>query len=125
MRCPKCGNLLVGGGSAVHCPLCNPEASQPLSLNDLRLSWKLLNEACAELLAENAALKEQLARHQWRPIKTAPKDGTEILIGSSISRSCGIGHYAKHYDTLIYRNPIGCVTHWMPLPEPPEADNAD
>jgi hypothetical protein len=61
----------------------------------------------------------------WLPIETAPRDDTEILT----IRSNGYVRNAKWYD-----NPFGrkdtviddadgkwwTVTHWMPLPPPPE-----
>lgn len=64
---------------------------------------------------------------EWRPIETAPKDGTRILCGWpngvgfgsfdwvpwSATYELGMGHDSDQYNT-------GFVTHWMPLPEPPK-----
>lgn len=58
---------------------------------------------------------------KWQPIETAPKDGTEVLTFRQ----------AKLMAVAIWFEEIGrwCVTdgcdivdvtHWMPLPEPPE-----
>jgi hypothetical protein len=79
----------------------------------------------------------------WRPIETAPKDGTEVdLYGSwrnqdgSIYRgrfpSCEWGELASGGQAWLYDG-IGLVehsanqariTHWMPLPEPPQSEGA-
>lgn len=61
--------------------------------------------------------------HGWRPIETAPKDGTEILVfdGKQIwlvgtehemypkDNGCGCCSSSVHYE----------ATHWQPLPKPP------
>lgn len=74
----------------------------------------------------------------WQPIETAPKDGTEVLlggvstpfangvnpawvdIGSFEERGyCGSCWYSSATDRDGDR--LDCdPTHWMPLPEPPE-----
>jgi hypothetical protein len=60
----------------------------------------------------------------WQPIETAPKDCNEILVAScegvQVSWWC-------HFGLGYWANPIngsevhGEVTHWMPLPPPPQA----
>lgn len=70
----------------------------------------------------------------WRPIATAPKDGTEILLyGHGALRNGGLYAKARHVGWSqetrgggVYwatRDPeVICeATHWMPLPEPPRA----
>lgn len=66
---------------------------------------------------------------EWRPMESAPKDGTRVLlltelvdVGATFRRRC-IGHYCVthatwHFETGI-RNFVGSPTHWMPLPEVP------
>lgn len=67
---------------------------------------------------------------RWKPIETAPKDGTEILAwnGESVQQSW--------WDDTVYRQGKWCIwrdaklghiywldpvpTHWMPLPLPPQ-----
>ena len=99
-----------------------------------------------ELEAKNARLREAQA---WRPIETAPRDGTKILgfwqyvieafscyyYPGDSAKTCGqrVIYWAPEYngwtddegDIHTYRakGNNGLFTHWMPLPEPPqEAD---
>lgn len=69
----------------------------------------------------------------WQPIETAPKDGTEILLGRFVDK-CQFGHnntVAVDYWHDVTRkdkfNGFGQFnptywppTHWMPIPAPPE-----
>lgn len=60
-------------------------------------------------------------RWEWRPIETAPKDGTEILVWLSWG----------DYEITLWENDRWTwedrlssqpePTHWMPLPPPPDA----
>ena len=61
----------------------------------------------------------------WKPIETAPDDGSSFL-------ACCDGEYITvcRYDWLDEGEVIVCAwdmsrygkaTHWMPLPEPPDA----
>jgi hypothetical protein len=57
----------------------------------------------------------------WQPIKTAPKDGTEILV-------YGVEEGVRSMHVVAWDHGIGwrygddleppTPTHWMPLPEP-------
>lgn len=71
-------------------------------------------------------IQDQPAFGKWQPIKTAPRDETEILLADP-SGSFEVGYwYADGWVSWeglpdaepdwIYWEP----THWMPLPEPPE-----
>lgn len=67
----------------------------------------------------------------WRPIETAPRDGSLVLLFSPIQpRTIAIGWWHSSNVTVAatggwwgahgvgaYRGP----THWMPLPDPPKA----
>lgn len=85
----------------------------------------------------------------WRPIETAPKDGTAILLFEPVEASVlakgykygprrgdmlcmGVGfwcqpdykadYWADYYDCgLLMSEP----THWMPLPEPPTSSQPE
>lgn len=50
----------------------------------------------------------------WQPIETAPKDGTEVLMWSE-TMGMAVWPSTAKWDH---------VTHWMPLPQPPQADKA-
>ena len=63
-------------------------------------------------------------RADWRPIETAPKDGTPILIARGGEVDGALWNpETDRWDTIGPSN-IGLVpdwpTHWQPLPEPPE-----
>ena len=99
-----------------------------------------------EMVSEAAAVIRALrAGREWRPIDSAPRDGTEILIyanGMSIQAwfckgewSSDTPAYPAEYDGAIWcafddaiqfeveETPFGfhdgTVTHWQPLPEGP------
>lgn len=63
---------------------------------------------------------------EWRPIETAPRDGTRCILyrkGLKIK----MGEYVpKYWDWCVegWKDTNGnffTPTHWMPLPEPPNA----
>lgn len=75
---------------------------------------------------------------QWHPIKTAPRDGSLILLadvqlynGPEVFAARWDGKDEKYPWTFLDRSKsgeamlnkmrsLGGPTHWMPLPEPPE-----
>lgn len=69
---------------------------------------------------------------EWQPIETAPKDGTEIDLWTadgSWGRIPDCKWRGKGEDACWYTrgdrgwDPVGgfVLTHWMPLPAPPES----
>lgn len=58
---------------------------------------------------------------EWRPIETAPKDGTWVLLSTSPSYVPWVGRFIdsrwKGADGHVV-HPV--PAHWMPLPPPPE-----
>jgi hypothetical protein len=60
----------------------------------------------------------------WQPIETAPKGYDRILVCQSLNGIIamaywdgGYNHWSTGVDPMSY---ITGVTHWMPLPKPPE-----
>ncbi|WP_320176665.1 DUF551 domain-containing protein [Roseovarius pacificus] len=68
-----------------------------------------------------------LKPEEWQPISTAPRDGTEFLglnFDGRIIHCDGV--YKSHITGSLFFSAKGSIsyfspTHWMPLPEPPEA----
>lgn len=68
---------------------------------------------------------------EWRPIDTAPKDGSHVMLGDAPEQYVCEGYYEEDgdrgwymanthwtdaYDGRVY------PTHWQPLPSPPEME---
>lgn len=62
------------------------------------------------------ALIAEVERYQWRPIETAPKDGSEFLL----VQPDGSMHVSYHYQGSWGFSPE--PTHWMPLPPAPVSE---
>ena len=82
------------------------------------------NQELAELRAEIERLQ-----CQWQPIKTAPRDGTYILLGWFFDGGGGgypevaFWHSTKQLwcsSRLLNAEGYYSPTHWMPLPDPPK-----
>ena len=63
---------------------------------------------------------------EWRPIETAPEDGTSVLLWQPTHRG---GYVVIAYFDLFYlawrEEEEGISldpTHWRPLPEPPQQE---
>ena len=79
---------------------------------------KKLRDEIAKLQAERDALKKDA---EWKPIETAPKDGSEILLCGKKGRIAN-GVWMTATDRVgAWLWPYIKVepTHWMPLPAPP------
>jgi hypothetical protein len=57
---------------------------------------------------------------QWREIESAPRDGTEILLGEWYQPRIGKVYWRVQIDSLQEDQEV-FSTHWMPLPPAPEA----
>jgi hypothetical protein len=61
-----------------------------------------------------------MGNNGWKPIETAPKDGTQVLLtGVGLDRWISTGHYKNGWLDDDGPGRLHNVTHWMPLPEPP------
>jgi hypothetical protein len=87
------------------------------------LQWSLAR--VREAIAKAEAYGSGLTKEDWRPIETAPRDGTQVLAlsGDRIEVLAhdtwtDLGRSYAHWITSDghVRND---VTHWMPLPEVP------
>lgn len=67
---------------------------------------------------------------EWQPIETAPKDGTIVLLYipwmsgyDVVSASWGYASWCltQAGTRCESADADGSATHWMPLPEPPDA----
>ena len=69
----------------------------------------------------------QPAPQPWRPIETAPKDGTVVLVFAEERQ--GLPAFqctaAYHEDAGWCVDELREVTHWMPLPPPPQKENSN
>lgn len=68
----------------------------------------------------NAALQ-----NQWRPIGSAPKDGSEIIVKNKISTFAAswVDKWWAIYDGREWHSLRGSdPTHWMPIPAAPEGE---
>lgn len=95
---------------------------------DKNAAIDLMRQAADQLRAEVEALRADAP--QWRPIETAPKDGTNVLLvnrkgnmaaGLWMDSLSGSGWYLRggslRPDTFF--NDHHGPTHWMPLPAAP------
>lgn len=97
--------------------------------------------AAAALDAAYPIIRDTVERDGWRPIETAPKDGTEILAYGSgvLLRDGRTSIYAPAQHVMWWqagedhsfwatRDPEvigGRPTHWRPLPAPPADGGGD
>jgi hypothetical protein len=61
---------------------------------------------------------------EWKPIETAPKDGSDVLIWC-YTGEIGVAHFDS--ATFAWWSDLSTrecpdPTHWMPLPPPPESN---
>lgn len=92
-------------------------------------------------IIEEAATAYLQSQNQWEPIETAPKDGTEIILGKDIATVWivrngrwvnpdawvppdeeDVGGWWCYRNSVVQEILEGIFepTHWMPLPNPPK-----
>lgn len=108
------------------CQFGEPCASCPAvsNKNCIDEMHKCAADLIERLTAENAALREKVPR--WISVDDRnPKPGTRVLatdgvfVGEAYRTSADTW---RRYDGIAMRDCIGSVvTHWIPLPETPEA----
>ena len=69
-------------------------------------------------------IEEKTEVPNWRPIETAPKDGTPVLLGFPGYLHAMHGHYEDGIwgqldSDFGFEHLPTQPTHWMPLPAPP------
>ena len=68
------------------------------------------------------AARSLVIDNDWQPIATAPKDGTMVLVYSAAWGEVGVaychGTWCWQHDEV--GEIINEITHWMPLPKPPQ-----
>lgn len=78
-------------------------------------------------LQEACDLSGRSATHEWKPIETAPKDGSKVLLwwsdrvvyGAWLDNSKTAVPWAGWRPPSMEVRPRGQPTYWMPLPAPP------
>lgn len=96
-------------------------------MSDNAYSLELADDRIAELKAEILRLRALLEAETWRPIETAPKDGTWVLLYWPMTRTNVVvaGHFYAASDgeavwwSLPKVDTHNDPTHWRPLPSPP------
>ena len=90
-----------------------------------------LRKAEDALLVRDAAdVIEELSKPKWIPVTDRlPEDGSDVLAYlkyADNSRIAAANYYKGTWQDCImgrlYLTEEGFVTHWMPLPEPPEEE---
>ena len=111
---------------------------------ELNIELNIEKRRCALMLTaantyedERDDLKAKLARVEWQPIETAPKDGTLILVYEGVTTKkiwkaswwtgldCWAFGVTSTDHTLMTMAQNIAATHWMPLPEPPALEQTD
>jgi hypothetical protein len=83
----------------------------------------------SDIEAALAELAELRKASQWMPIKTAPRNGSRLLLAADWTdklkvKQVAYGHWYElgpywAYDGYQFGNPECQPTHWRPLPPPP------
>lgn len=96
-----------------------------LMADDDGTTWDLSDNDQAAISAILDRLDELEALTEWRPIETAPKDGTPMLVTLVRPDGLDYGPQVGRFSDDRWRNPYGTPlpgspTHWRPLSAGPE-----
>ena len=82
---------------------------------------RLVDEGAVELLADYL-IANGVTVQEWIPVtERLPDNDTYILVTTDGVTASAYWHNDRFYAfTAIGVATVGCVTHWMPLPEPPK-----
>lgn len=127
--------VMVAWDNARQLVIAQPEATLGRDVFEMQLDG--IDEKAREALT---LLDKLIAASGWRAISGAPKDGTEVLVTDGYEvftakyKISNVTNYKPFFATTargeIYNlgrdweqeNEYLNVTHWMPLPTPPEAE---
>lgn len=92
--------------------LCGPKTRAAVDKAIAVLSGRCKN--CNKWISVKERLPEK--RHQ------RDTESVDVFLYSAFYKTTDIGHYDYHWKTFFADDysRLGHVTHWMPLPEPPE-----
>lgn len=62
---------------------------------------------------------EDRVSERWRPIGTAPRDGTQVLLGAPLSHEYSVARWDRDCWDAQSATPRSPFIVWMPLPEFP------
>jgi hypothetical protein len=114
LDCPNCGIQPETRQWHTYCPKCGLESAFGETPQQCEDNW-------------NSSMKSKM-KTQWLPIETAPKDDTIIDLWAPDDGRLINYRREQLSPTNIFYSPVEdgiCVvrnaTHWMPLPDPPDA----
>jgi len=102
------------------------EAIWKLREKEHELATRMVNRRNEELKEAKSRIAELEAAAQWRPMDTAPRDGTEILVlcHSGARSQCELavweGHSCNQWIGDASRYDEDQVSVWLPIPALPE-----
>lgn len=127
LPCPFCGGRGEVGGLIpwVECQACEASGPQAETEEAAIAAWNTRAHS-AEIAG---ALRDA---ERWRPIETAPRDGTKVLLYHHGYKSA---FYRRDHEPRVWVDvfregnwyntaPSAQPTHWRPLPAPPTQDSA-
>ena len=126
------GNPLARGHCDVHphvheeypCSVCMAEKRQREQASQQSEAEHYLQVEIDRLNAERDELAKQLEQHQWISVEDKlPENNSSLFLCSGHGKTLFVCH-RKHHEW--FRSPqlqrVVGISHWMPLPKPPETD---